>query len=279
MIRSMITATNTMTQLQKQMDTISHNIANINTVGFKRRETSFNELLFQQLNNQPIEEKEIGRLTPFGIRQGVGAKLAQTQLILSQGAVQSTERPLDIAFTKENQFLQVLVKENGVETIRYTRNGALYLSPLNDGTGRNMLVTGDGYPVLDANQEPIYIQENYHDIHISETGVIKVEGEIPQTFELGVVRFQRPQLLESIGENMYGLPNLQALNLNEGDVLIYLNGELRREVAIQQGALEQSNVNLTQEMTDLLTTQRSYQMNAKSITLADQMMGLINGIR
>jgi flagellar basal-body rod protein FlgG len=279
MIRSMITATNTMAQLQKQMDTISHNIANINTVGFKRRETRFNELLFQQLHNQPVEEKEIGRLTPFGIRQGVGAKLAQTQFILSQGTIQTTERPLDIAFTKENQFLQVLVKENGVETIRYTRNGALYLSPLNDGTGRNMLVTGDGYPVLDTNQEPIYIQENHQDIHISETGVITVEGEFPQTFELGIVRFQRPQLLESIGENMYGLPNLQALNLNVEDILTYLNGELRREVAIQQGALEQSNVNLSQEMTDLLTTQRSYQMNAKSITLADQMMGLINGIR
>jgi flagellar basal-body rod protein FlgG len=280
-LRSMITAANTMNQLQQQLDVISNNIANINTNGYKKREANFGELLVQQFNNLPREQAN--RLTPDGVRRGVGAKLAETSIVLKQGTVVDTGRSLDVALTKEGQFFRVLVQtENGEEAIRYTRAGAFYLSPSANNQNQLMLVTSEGYPVLDSRNEPILIHDGFKDIQISATGAVNVtapNGEVMQTFDLGVTTILRPQLLQSLGENLYGLPNLNELNVNEADVAVNMVGNLRQAISVRQGALEQSNVDLTTEMTDMLITQRSYQMNAKSISLSDQMMGLINGIR
>jgi flagellar basal-body rod protein FlgG len=273
----MITAANTMNQLQQQLDVISHNIANVNTNGYKRRQTTFGELLVQQFNNLPHDEQK--RLTPDGVRQGVGAKLAATSLVLKQGAIVDTGRPLDVALTKEGQFFRVLMQnENGTEEIGYTRDGSFYLSPSPENPNLLMLVTSEGDPVLDDNNEPILINDNFKDIQISQTGTITVideTGNIAQTVDLGVTTIQRPQLLESLGENLYRLPDF----VNEADVAVNMTGNLREQIGIRQSALEQSNVDLATEMTDMLITQRSYQMNAKSISFSDQMLGLINGIR
>jgi flagellar basal-body rod protein FlgG len=280
-LRSMITAANTMNQLQQQLDVISHNIANINTNGYKKRETNFGELMVQQFNNLPREQAN--RLTPDGVRYGVGAKLAETSVVLKQGAVIDTGRPLDVALTKEGQFFRVLVQaENGTEEVGYTRDGAFYLSPSADNPNQFMLVTSDGYPVLDSNNGPILVNDGFKDIQISNTGTVQVtapNGETTQTFDLGITTILRPQLLESIGENLYGLPNLNELNVNEADIAVNLIGNLRGQIGLRPSALEQSNVDLTTEMTEMMMTQRTYQMNAKSISLSDQMMGLINGIR
>ncbi|HZG59495.1 MAG TPA: flagellar hook-basal body protein [Anoxybacillus sp.] len=277
MLRSMMTAANTMNQLQQQLDVISHNIANVNTNGYKRRQTTFGELLVQQFNNLPHDEQN--RLTPDGVRQGVGAKLAATSLVLKQGTIINTGRPLDVAFTKEGQFFRVLMRnENGTEEMGYTRDGAFYLSPSPENPNQLMLVTSEGDPVLNSNNEPILINDNFKEIQISQTGTITViaeNGNVAQTVDLGVTTIQRPQLLESLGENKYRLPDF----VNEADVAVNMTGNLRGQISLQQAALEQSNVDLVTEMTDMLMTQRSYQMNAKSISLSDQMMGLINGIR
>ena len=87
MSRTMLTASNTLGQLQKQMDVISHNIANVDTTGYKKQNATFTDLLVQQLNNQPDTASEIGRLTPNGIRQGSGAKLAQIMTVMTQGGI------------------------------------------------------------------------------------------------------------------------------------------------------------------------------------------------
>lgn len=276
MNRTMITATNTLSQLQQQLDTISNNIANIDTTGYKRREATFTELLYQQFNNQPNANKEVGRLTPYGIRQGTGAKVAQSQIYMAQGNVKSTSRDLDTAFTKENLLYKVSVN-NGVQ---YTRNGAFYLTPI--GENEMALVNGDGYFILDQNDNPITINGEPKSFSISENGQLKVttQNNRVQTFELGVVRVNNPQFLEAKGDSLYGLPeNFNQLGVNVDDVLTDLTGALRGEIAIQQGALEQSNVDLSQEMTDLINVQRSYQFQSRSVSLADQMMGLVNGIR
>ncbi|MCM3163790.1 flagellar hook-basal body protein [Metabacillus litoralis] len=279
MLRSMITATNTMSQLQKQLDQIGHNMANIDTQSYKRTETSFSELVRQQFNNQPnaaeeIAEQRFGR--ELGIRQGTGAML-NSSLVFTQGNMKQTSRELDIAFTLPNQFLQIDV--NG--EINYTRDGALYLSPTNDGTNQLLLTTSDGSPVLDENQNPIRFNDDFQKIVISNDGTISTvqndQTEAPQEFQLGVVQVDRPQMLIQNGNNRYGLKDLGGIPLNE--VLTFLEGELRGDVAMEQGALEMSNVDLSKEMTDLLISQRSYQMNAKSVTLGDQMLGLINGVR
>ncbi|ANB60655.1 flagellar hook-basal body protein [Anoxybacteroides amylolyticum] len=281
MLRSMITAANTMNQLQQQLDVISNNIANSNTTGFKRRETNFGELLVQQFDNLPDDQAD--RLTPEGVRRGVGAKLAETNLVLTQGPLQQTGRMLDVALTKEGQFFRVLAEAaDGATAIRYTRDGAFYLSPSANDPTTLMLVTSDGFPVLNSNNEPITIQEGFKDITITDTGTLRAiapDGRVMQTADLGITNIVRPQLLQSVGDNLYALPNLTSLNVREGDVAVNMTGNLRPQISVQQGALEQSNVDLGTEMTDLMLTQRAYQMNAKSISISDQMMGLINGVR
>ncbi|MBB5323968.1 flagellar basal-body rod protein FlgG [Anoxybacillus tepidamans] len=281
MLRSMMTAANTMNQLQQQLDVISNNIANSNTTGFKRRETNFGELLVQQFDNLP--DDQAARLTPAGVRRGVGAKLAETNLVIKQGPLMQTGRMLDIALTKEGQFFRVLVDAaDGTSAIRYTRDGAFYLSPSEANQNELMLVTSDGYPVLNSANEPIVIQDGFKDIMISDTGTLKViapNGNIAQTVDLGVTNVLRPQLLQSVGDNLFAFPDLAALNVTEADVAVNMAGNARTQIGVQQGALEQSNVDLGTEMTDLMITQRAYQMNAKSITISDQMLGLINGVR
>ena len=104
---SMITASVTMGQLQQKLDTISNNIANSNTTGYKRRESTFSDLLVQQVNNGPNARDEIGRLTPYGLRVGSGARVAQTSLVLMQGPLQTTDRELDFALTEKDQFFRI----------------------------------------------------------------------------------------------------------------------------------------------------------------------------
>ena len=258
-------------------------MSNVSTTGYKRREVNFSELLFQQFNNQPVDGNDVGRLTPNGIRQGVGAKLGSTNAVFTQGTITTTERQLDLALTKEGQFLQVQVEENGEQVTRYTRDGSLYLSPVGDGSGLVMLVTSEGFPVLDQDGAPIAFEDDFSDLTISSTGTIIVkptnQADPSEVFELSVVLLHRPQLLEAKGNNLFALPNLADLNIGVEDVLTLLEGDIREQIGILQGALEQSNVDLTTEMSELLVTQRSYQFNAKSISIADQMMGLVNGIR
>ncbi|KKI89717.1 hypothetical protein WQ54_25560 [Bacillus sp. SA1-12] len=276
MLRPMITATNTMSQLQKQLDTIGNNLANIDTQGFKRTQTSFSELVRQQIDNQPNEQNEIGRLGELGIRQGTGARVASS-LALTQGSLKQTGRALDIAFTVPNQFLQIDVEGE----IQYTRDGALYLSPAADGTNRLMLATSEGRPVLDENQNPILIEDTFKELIISEDGTITAipqnDEDLPQIFSIGVVQINRPQLLAQNGSNRYSLNDIG--DNQPGDVLTFLEGAFSGDVSMKQGSLEMSNVDLSKELTDLMISQRTYQMNAKSITMGDQLMGLINGVR
>jgi len=277
MNRTMITATNTLGQLQRQMDVLGNNIANVDTTGFKRREATFTDLLVQQFDNLPGGDPDTAavRLTPEGIRQGAGAKLGQIQMIMTQGTLKTTDRPLDTAFTKEGLLYRIQVQRDGVYETQYTRDGAFYLSPLSQN--EMMLVTNSGQPVLDENNEPVVIEGQAKDYTINETGTLTVNMEdgSQQNVNLGVSLVNNPQFLEQKGGNLLGLP----AGIEADGVLTDLNGALRRQISIRSGALELSNVDLSKEMTDLMTAQRSYQFQARSINMADQMMGLINGIR
>ncbi|MEK3888492.1 flagellar hook-basal body protein [Bacillus sp. FSL K6-3431] len=279
MTRSMTTAVNTIGQLQKQFDAISNNIANAQTNGYKKRDVSFSEMVYQHVNNQPTEEKEVGRLTPFGIRQGVGAKISKSVMVLQQGAIKNTDRPLDLAFTEENQFLKIRVQENDQSAIRFTRNGALYLAPT--GNNEMMLVTEEGHPVLDEQNNNIIFSDQYKSFTIFNNGVFQAQADNGQqvTSNLGIVAMNKPQFMEQKGSNLLGLPE----NLQPGvdPALIYteLAGAGRNQVSVQQGALEASNVDLSKEMTEMVNVQRALQFQSKSISLSDQMMGLVNGIR
>jgi flagellar basal-body rod protein FlgG len=278
--RMMITATNTLNQLQKQMDMVGNNLANADTNGYKRREATFSELLVQQVNNQGNVAEEIGRLTPNGIRQGVGAKVGQAQLILEQGSLKSTGRELDFALSSPNQFFKVLAQDGEAHSIRYTRDGAFYASPT--GNGEMMIVNGQGFPILDENDNFITVPEDIENFSLQDGGVLNVQLKNGQaaTYSLGVVSIERPQFMEQMGGNLLGLPtNLNQLGVTEAEILTNLEGQQRNNIGLQQGYLESSNVDIGKEMTDMLNVQRAYQFQSRSISMADQMMGLINGIR
>lgn len=282
MNRTMITATNTMSQLQLQMDLIGNNLANVDTTGYKRKEGTFNDLLVQQVNNQRDSADAVGRLTPQGIRQGVGAKLGLVKLILTQGALKNTERDLDAALTKPDLFFKVQTTDaSGTTEMRFTRDGSFYLSPSVADANRLELVTSSGNRILDQWNNPISITRDIAGITISENGTLVAtmnDGQ-QQTIELGVISVQNPQYLENKGGNLYGLTNEAIAGVQQEDIYTDLIGGLRENVAVRQGSLENSNVDMSKEMTDLITAQRMYQFQARSVTLADQMLGLVNGLR
>lgn len=276
MNRTMITAANTMSQLQLKLDLIGNNIANIDTVGYKRKEGTFNDLLVQEFNNQPRQDKEKGRLTPNGIHLGTGARLGLTKTILTQGNLKTTNRELDVALAKENLFFKINVDGN----IQYTREGAFHLSP----TGQNQLnlVTSNGDFVVDEQNQPIVISGNAKSFTFTENGTLHVEmaNGATQAIDLGIVSVKNTQYLEHKQGNIVGLAdNFAELGITEEAIFTELTGGLRQEISLKQGALESSNVDMSKEMTDLISTQRQYQLQARSVTLADQMLGLINGVR
>ncbi|MCA1065437.1 flagellar hook-basal body protein [Rossellomorea sp. AcN35-11] len=280
MNRTMITATNTLGQLQKQMDMIGHNLSNADTNGYKRREAVFSELLVQQVKNQRVDKFETGRLTPLGVREGSGARLSQSHLILNQGSLRSTGRSLDFALTNERQFFKVLSQDNDSSAVRYTRDGAFFVSPT--GNGEAMLVNGSGLPILDENDNYITFAEDATTFQLGDNGVLTVTDSTggEEQFNLGIVTVEKPQFLHQFGGNLLGFPeNLEDLGVTEDEVVTNVAFGARADISMVQGSLEGSNVDISKEMTDMLNVQRSYQFQARSISIADQMMGLVNGIR
>lgn len=278
MLRTMVTATNTLTQLQKQLDTVSNNIANSATTGYKAQQANFSELMYQQFNNDKLDRTI--RQSPVGIRYGVGAHISQIQSVQKQGNIQQTGRDLDVAFTKENQYLNILMPEGDETRLVYSRQGNLYVSPMENGTV--MLVNAQGHAVADDNGNPIVLADDIENFGLSNTGTLNVTFSTgqPIQIDLGITQLQKPQLMENVGNTYIGLPdNFAELGYEQQDVLTNLQGGARANVSIMNGALEGSNVDLSKEMTDLIAAQRSYQFNSRAVTIADQMLGLINGIR
>lgn len=278
MIRTMITATNTMNQLQNQFDIIGNNLANSSTHGFKASQASFQELLYQQYNNDTADTAP--RQSPLGIRYGTGAKMGQTQMNWKQGSIQQTDRQLDFTLTTPKQYFNVLMPGEGEEQTAFTRQGAFYASPIENG--QMMLVTGEGYPIADENGLPITFGEDVTGYAVRPDGVLEIQNTdgTTQTSNLGITVIERPDLMEHISGTYIGLPgNTEDLGVAEQDVLTNLQGQGRGVIGLLNGALEGSNVNYEKEMTDLINVQRSYQFNSRAVSMADQMLGLINGIR
>ncbi|WP_181346799.1 flagellar hook-basal body protein [Thalassobacillus sp. CUG 92003] len=275
MSRVMIQSAVTMGQLQQKLNSIGNNLSNVNTPGYKSRQTDFSSLLFQQIDHMSDETEQVGRQTPEGIRIGSGARLAHTNIDLSQGSFQQTDRELDIALPEDNHMFQVqMPTENGTET-RYTRAGNFYLNTVNDN--ELMITNGDGYPIL-GEDGPIILDGNMDDLSISENGDIVVtrNGERNVEGRLETVEAVRPRMLESAGNNTFRLQDPEALGFDPDEIIADIPVD---EQVFQSGTLEQSNVDQAKQMTDMLNVQRSYQFNARSISTSDQMMGLVNQLR
>ncbi|MEN2767322.1 flagellar hook-basal body protein [Ornithinibacillus xuwenensis] len=272
MSRAMIQAAVTMNQLQQKMDLIGNNLANSQTTGYKTKQANFASLLFQQINNMTDPANAEGRLTPDGVRVGSGAKLGSVNIDLSLGAIKETGRTLDVALLEANHLFQVAVTENNVTETRYTRDGSFYLSPL--ANNQVMLTTKNGDPVLGVNGQIVF-EDGFDEITVAENGQISVRrgNNTEVVGQLDVVEAVRPRLLEATGNNNFRLPDLEALGYNQGEIIQDVEASLR------SGALENSNVDMAEQLTDLINVQRSYQFNARTISMGDQMMGLVNQLR
>jgi flagellar basal-body rod protein FlgG len=287
----MITASTTLNQLQKKVDTISNNIANLNTTGYKRREATFQNVLTQTVKNQPHATKEMGRQTPYGLRIGHGAMIGQTTLSYAQGSAQVTGRPLDLMIEGESGWFRTLRQwvddEGNARTENsYTRSGAFYVQPNPADDDEVRLVTSQGLQVLDVDNSPITFEGNFKNIEISPEGTIRVhyaeDPNDPEEIQLSLAQIHRPDLLEAMGENQFRLPAELIADLETPPVTLVNLTELEaneQPFKVRQGALETSNVDLTQEMTELMATQRLMQFQSKSISIADEMAGLANSIR
>jgi len=277
MSRTMIQAAVTMNQLQSKMDTVGHNIANSQTPGYKTRRSEFSSLLKQQFNNLNAPENAMNRLTPEGIRIGSGARLGTIGNDYSLGALQTTNRALDLALRNENHFFQIQTEEDGTLGTRYSRDGSFYLRP--SGDGANLVLTNsDGDPLLGQAGAPVVIADGFEEISVSDNGEVLVErdGQTEVVGSIGVVNFTRPEVLQETGRNLFQLPDVAELGLEQAEVMQPVGAA---NGLMESGVLEQSNVDLAEQMTDLITAQRAYQFNARTISTTDQMMGLVNQLR
>ncbi len=260
-IRALSTAASGMTAMQTKIDVTANNLANVNTTGYKRVRASFEDLLYQQLR-QPgfaaIEETKI----PTGIQIGVGTKLVSTDKIFAQGSLEYTERDLDIAIEGDG-FFEVQIQGG---RLAYTRAGDFK----RDLEGR--VLTSDGY-VLPG----ITIQQNVTQISVSPDGIVQgFDPSNPATpvslGQINLARFRNPAGLRCIGDNLYeetassGTPDVGTPGTGS-------RGILRHQF------LETSNVQVVQELVDMITTQRAFEINSKSIQTADEMLQTVNNIR
>ncbi|KRE94564.1 flagellar biosynthesis protein FlgG [Paenibacillus sp. Soil766] len=287
MNNSMINSSVSMHSLQQKLDILSNNIANVNTNGFKKKEASFEDVL-TNVQAQPEGFRQQGRFSPLGFNQGWGSRLVQIQTNLAQGPIQPTGNTTDFAIQGDGLFEVAVSKvdENGNQVFQpaWTRNGAFSLTP--DGQGGTVLTTKEGHYVADIDGSPINVPSGIRPA-VEKDGTIKGYNEqdpaaAPVTLgQIKLVRVVRPQLLQDVGDNLYTLPT----GITEGEkanILQDVNGVAATEatrVSLMQGFLEQSNVTLSDEMTDLVIVQRALQLNSRAITSSDQMMNMANNLR
>jgi flagellar basal-body rod protein FlgG len=260
MIRSLWTGTTGMHSQQLNIDVIANNLANVSTTGFKKSRADFQDLLYQTMK-VPGSQSSADTESPTGILVGLGVKPAAVGKVFTQGDLILTENELDIAIEGEG-FLQVEMP-NGATN--YTRAGALKL----DSQGR--LTTSDGYPLIPA----IAIPDGSRQITISEGGIVSaVIGDETVSTELGNIElaiFTNNAGLSAVGRNLFQETNAS------GPAQIGVPGT-DGYATLLQTYLEGSNVNIVEELASLISGQRAYEINSKSIQTSDEMMQTTNNL-
>lgn len=261
MIRALQTAASGMAAQESNVNTISNNIANVNTTGFKKARTEFDDLLYETV--QEAGAKSSGSTEyNVGLQVGSGAKVSATRKIHSQGAPQMTSNPYDLMINGEG-FLGV-VSPNG--ELKFTRDGSFNVD------AQGTLVTRAGQKVFPG----VNVPSNVLRINIAENGLVEAfvrdSVEPMQLGKIPVFTFVNPTGLRSDGGN------LMAATSGSGQAMQNEAG-MNGSGFLMQGAIESSNVNVMNEMTDLIKAQRAYEMNSKVMGVADQMLQTVNNVR
>jgi flagellar basal-body rod protein FlgG len=254
MMRSLWISKTGMEAQQLKLDNIAHNLANVATNGYKRESVVFEDLIHQNLRQAGANTTDQTTL-PTGLQVGLGVRPVATTRSFTQGNLQQSSNPLDMA-VRGNGFFQIAMPDG---TTGYTRDGAFQV----DAQGQ--LVTNNGYPV----QPGITIPANAQSVTIGTDGTVSVvlPGQaLPQAVgQMQLASFINPAGLEPKGMNLFtetaasGAPTAGAPGANG-------LGEL------QQGFVETSNVNVVEELVSMIQTQRAYELNSKAISTADQML-------
>lgn len=261
MFRTLWTAATGMTTQQTNIDTIANNLANVNNVGFKKSRAHFEDLIYQEL--KPAGAISAAGLThPTGIQVGLGSKVSAIEKVHTQGNFQYTGVNLDIAIEGDGYFQFQL--PNG--EIAYTRAGSLKT----DGNGN--LVNANGYLLEPA----ITIPEDASEISFGEDGTVSVvlpgEEQAQEIGQIEIARFINPAGLRSIGKNLF-LPSGAS-----GDAVAGVPGE-DNFGTIAQNILEMSNVSVVDEMVNMITGQRAYEINSKAVQTGDEMLQIVNNLK
>jgi flagellar basal-body rod protein FlgG len=250
---SLYSAATGMEAQQLNLNTIANNLANVNTPGFKRSKIEFQDLLYQKPTRAAGSDSGSGNLVPTGIEVGNGSRVAGTSKVFTQGQLTQTGEKLDLAIQGDGFY--EIQRPDG--TLGYTRDGSFKLN------AQGQVVTIDGLPVLSGFQS---IPSNATGVTISDNGQVTISTSSGSTsFRLSLTRFANPSGLQSLGGNLYsettasGTPETGA------------PGEQGFGSTIQ-GYTETSNVNIVEEMVNLITAQRAYEINSKSIQTSDEML-------
>ncbi|MBL4942760.1 MAG: flagellar basal-body rod protein FlgG [Colwellia sp.] len=243
----------------KDIAVISNNLANASTIGFKKSRAVFEDLLYQNIN-QPGGRSTSNTEMPSGLMLGAGTKVVATQKIHTQGDMLTTDNSLDIMIQGDG-FFEILLADG---TSAYSRNGQFTMNA--EG---NMVTPGAGYQL----QPQVTIPPDALSIIISQEGEVSVTQQgvpIPAVVgQINTVNFVNPTGLQPIGQNLYietavsGVPQVGVPGLDGFGMIV-------------QGALETSNVNTTEELVNLIESQRVYEMNSKVISAVDEMLSYIN---
>lgn len=270
MMRALWTAATGMSSQQTNVDTISNNIANINTTGYKKETAEFKSLYYQTLQSTQTDSE--GNTKPVSAQVGLGVRNSAITSRFDQGALTETGNTLDLAISG-NGFFAVQLSDG---SIAYTRNGAFNASATANGT---TLCDADGNPLLDTEGNAIEIPNGYNinKMSIDGNGNLSfpdARGNYQATgIKIAVYQFANPAGLTKIGGSNY-----QESNVSGG---AQLEGETDgiSVSTIQQGYLESSNVQAVDEMVNLIVAQRAYEMNSKIITASDTMLQQANNLR
>jgi flagellar basal-body rod protein FlgG len=248
---------------QFNIDTISNNLSNVNTTGFKQNRADFEDLLYQtrRIAGTPATEFTV---VPTGIQVGHGVKVAATQKIFTQGSLQNTGNISDIAIQGEG-FFRVLLYDG---TYGYTRNGAFKI----DSNGQ--IVDSNGYRLMPEVVLPDgFVRDS---LTISQDGrvTVKIAGSDDpiDVGQLQLYRFVNPTGLQAIGENLFKVTNAS------GDPIGARPGFEGMGKTIHK-FLEMSNVSVVQEMVNMIVAQRAYELNSKAIQTSDTMLGIANNLK
>jgi len=250
MMRSLWTAASGMMAQQTSVDTISNNLANVNTVGYKSESTEFKSLLYQNLQSRTTSAN--GEYKPVAAQVGLGARVASVTSHFTQGAMNASDSSTDFAISGDGLF--AVQNEEG-ETV-YTRNGNFYFSTATEGM---MLCTADGYPVLSTDGQPIVLSS---DGNLANIGV-----------KIGLFQFANPSGLDKLGGNYLAETEASGVPMNEE------TDGVAKKSQLKQNYLEASNVQVATEMVNLITAQRAYELCSKAITTSDTMMEQANSLK